>query len=168
MATIRIPLLGNALSTTAGAYWAPYSAYNSGTTRDVGVWVFQDAQTGTVSVGFQVPKNWISGSTNIILLWTSSTTAGNVVWNVTHRSAAAASTLMDTNTTPASRTDTLTTSSKPGAGDQLESDTVNITDTDWAVDEFVAMDIIRLGSDGSDTKADSAILFGAMLEYADA
>lgn len=168
MATIRIPLLGNALSTTAGAYWAPYSAYNSGTTRDVGVWIFQDAQTGTASVGFPVPKNWVTGTTKLVLLWTSATTAGNVVWNATHRSATVASTLMDTNTTPASRTDAVTTSSKPGAADQLEEDTITLTTTDWAVDRFIALDVIRLGSDASDTKADSAVLFGALLEYADA
>ncbi|WP_347311355.1 hypothetical protein [Defluviimonas sp. SAOS-178_SWC] len=165
MALHRIPLLGNALSKSAAAYWAPYSAYNASTVRDIGVWIFQDAATGTVSVGFAVPKNWVAGSTKLVLEWSSKTAAGNVVWNVTHRAAATA--IMNTNTSPASRTDALTTSSKPGSASRLEEDAITLTDTDWAVDSFVAMDIIRLGSDGSDTKTDSAVLFGAVLEYAD-
>lgn len=169
MALVRVPLMADAFSPDANAYWSLYSAVaGSAPTRDVGVWVFQDAVTGILKFSFAVPKNWVSGSTKLVLLWTSPTTAGNVVFNATHRAATASSTIMNTNTTPASRTDALTTSAKPGAADQLEVDTITITDTDWAVDRLIVTELSRLGADGSDTKAANAILFAALLEYADA
>lgn len=167
MATHRLPLLGAPLLKNANAYWSPYSAYNATTVRDVGCIIFSATATGIAHGSFVVPKNWI-GSTKLILYWTSKTTAGNIVWNCTHRAGTPGTTIMNTNTTPASRTDALTTASKPGAASQLETSEISLTTTDWAVDRLITMDITRLGADASDTKADVAVLFRALLEYSDA
>lgn len=168
MATIRIPILGNSLSLTDNPNWAAYSSYNATVVHDFAAWFFNATATGSLRGQFQVPKNFVAGSTKLIILWTSVTTAGNVVWQAEHRAMLPATSLVDDNTSPAARTDSITTASKPGAADRLETDTITLTDTDWTVDDLVTLTLQRLGADASDTKSDFAAVAGITLEYADA
>lgn len=167
MATFRLPIGGNLLTADSNAYMVPYSNVNTGTTQDVFVWVFVDAATGTIKGTFEIPQNWV-GSSKLIIQWTSETTAGNVRWEIKHRSMLPGTSKFDTSTTPAEITQTVDTSSKPGAASDLEEDSITLTATDLTVGDLVYFEFSRLGAHANDTKSAVVSLINLLFEYADA
>src|SRR3972149_3413365 len=86
MATHRIPILGWSARPIASGFFP--EPYNVKATNDVWkrlVWVFNDTATRDgLHGGFIVPKNYV-GSPAIKVVWTSTVTTGNVVWDFEYR-----------------------------------------------------------------------------------
>lgn len=168
MATHRFSIARDLRPADSSTYLTPYSnVHGSSPAQDPFVWVFLDAATGTLKGVFQVPENWI-GTSKLIIQWTSETTAGNVRWQIKHRSMLPGTTILDTDTTPAGITQTLDTASKPGAQSRLEQDEISLTETDLTAGDVVYFEFSRLGGHANDTKADDVSLVGLLFEYADA
>lgn len=168
MATHRVAIPGPFFSANGNAYPSLMTNVVSGSTQDFPLWVFQDGVTGTVQGMFPIPTNYV-GTPKLIILWSSPTTAGNVVWDIVHRTMTAGSHALDISTSPSEINETnLATSSKPGAADQLEEDEIALTTTDLSADRVMYFEFSRLGGDGSDTKSDDAYVVGLVFEYSDA
>lgn len=168
MATQTIPILGRLhYGSNGAAYPQNYVVENSGTTQNAIVPLFEDAATGTISLTFMVPEDY-AGSPVLVIGWTSETTAGNVRFEAVHRVMTAGSTLLDTATTPSAVTQTLDTSSKPGAASQYEEDTISLTSTGYAAGKLIHLAFSRLGGHANDTKAASITLWDLSFQYSDA
>jgi hypothetical protein len=88
VATHRIPILGSANPSggTAGAVFCePYAIKATNDVWNPLLWVFNDpsARNG-LACKFTVPKNYV-GTAAFIVVWTSTATSGNVVWDVDYR-----------------------------------------------------------------------------------
>ena len=168
MAIHRVAIPGPFYSANGNAYPSLMTNVVSGSTQDFPLWVFQDAVTGTIQGLLPIPTNYVS-TPKLIILWSSPTAAGNVVWDIVHRTMTPGTDLLDTSTSPAEINETnLATASKPGAADRLEEDEIALTTTDLVADELLYFEFSRIGGDASDTKTDDAYVVGLLFEYADA
>lgn len=114
--------------------------------------------------GFTVPKNYV-GSAVLIIVWTATLTSGNVVFDFEYRTVGGNDTTsLDQSGTEESVT---VTDAAPGAAHRRLEATVNLTSANLAADEEVEFFLARDGADAADTMAGSAILFNALLQYAD-
>lgn len=115
--------------------------------------------------GFTVPKNYV-GSAVVVIVWTSTITTGNVVWDFDYRTVAG----NDTTSLDQSGTEeaVTVTDAAPGAAHRRLEATVNLTSANLAADDEVEFFLGRDGVDAADTMAGSALLFNALLQFADA
>lgn len=166
MSTFRTSLL-NASIVPSGASYQPYSNFVT-TVRDQIIITFDAATDNELRGSFSVPQNWVTGTTKVVPIWTSETAANNVVWEFYHRSVDNGEQL-ETNTTPVTDTgDSVTTSSKPPNANEKSEDPITLDTTEWAAGNLIQFVFRRDADNGSDTKADLALLFGLELEYSDA
>src|SRR3972149_7171101 len=87
MSVHRMPILGwGTIPNSSGSVF--FEPYNIKATNDVWdrlVCVFNDTATRIgLAGGFTVPKNYV-GSPKIVVVWTSTATSGNVVWDCDYR-----------------------------------------------------------------------------------
>jgi len=167
MATHCFPILSGVLPLDANAYLAPYLVANAATTQNFLCWRMSGTADSQLSGLFRVPANYV-GTPALKITWTSQTTTGNCVFNFRHRTMTAGSSLADISTSPTERADTVTTSSKPGAADQVEEDSISLTTTDLAAGGLVYFELERKATDGSDTKTDWVEVLDVSFQYADA
>lgn len=167
MATYRIPILGPQTlpDATGDVFQEPY---NVKATNDF--WrhlhfIFNDTATKiSLYALFGVPKNYVSSAAWVIV-WTSTATSGNVVWETAYRTVAgddAAS--LDQATAEETQT---VTDAAPTATDRRLETTITPTASNFAADETVELRFSRDGSSGSDTMAAAAQLVGLYFQYAD-
>lgn len=172
MATHRIPILGWASrpDDTGECFFEPYDvlATNDVWDRLIGRFGSSNAAQPTVrhgiAGGFTVPKNYV-GTPVLVIVWTSTLTSGNVVWDFEYRTVGGNDTTsLDQSGTEESVT---VTDAAPGAAHRRLEATISLT-ANFAVDEEVEFYFARDGADGADTLAGSALLFQLLFEYADA
>lgn len=168
MATHRIPILGfNTVPDASGnVFLEPYSIK---ATNDV--WrhlhfIFNDTSTRDLLYGlFNVPKNYV-GTASLIIVWTSTATTGDVVWDFDYRTVAGNDT---TSLDQAGTEEAVTvTDTAPGATDRRLEVSISLTSANLAADETVEFLFGRDGASGSDTMAAAAQLVGLFFQYADA
>ncbi len=168
MATHRIPLLGpNCLPDTSGSVF--FEPYDTKATNDIyrhANAVFNDTATKLTIYGtFNVPKNYV-GTAAIKIVWTSTATSGDVVWDFDYRAITGNdSESFDQATHQESVT---VTDTAPGAAHRRLEVSVSLTSANLAADDTVTFLISRDGAAGGDTMAAAALLFDLLLEYADA
>ena len=167
MATHRLPIgFGSLFPDNEFASFIPYDLVDTGTTRNAIVLNFDAASDGEVSGTFEVPQNWV-GTTNLIVKWTSEGTSGNFDIEFLHR-AVADTQRVDTNTTPATQTNTLIAAAPTGSAGELEEDSISLTTTDWAVGEMIQFQFRRDANDATnDTLASDAQVWQLLIEYSD-
>lgn len=168
MATHRIPILGaaNPSGGTAGAVFCePYTIKATNDVWNPLVWVFNDpVLRNGLHCRFTVPKNYVSAGA-FIVVWTSTATSGNVVWDVDYRTVDGDNT---TSLDQAGTQESLTvTDAAPGAANRRLEVSLAATAANFAADDMVTAALFRDGSDAADTMAAAAVLFDLLFEFSD-
>lgn len=167
MATHRKSIMQNLQFDSSGnGYFAPYADLATNDQWNPQVAVFKDTSTRIVLYGTSsIPKNYV-GTASVIIVWTSTATSGNVVWDFDYRAVGGndSESLDQTGTQEA----VTVTDAAPGAAHRRLEVSISLTSSNLAADDTIEFLIARDGADGSDTMAASAILAGVFLEYSDA
>ena len=168
MATRRKSLLeGDLLPDTSGnVFFEPYSIKATNDIFKHGVWIFNDTATKLQIFGTcDIPKEYV-GTASIIIVWTSTATTGNVVWDFDYRAVGGNDTeSLDQATFQESVT--VTDAAPTAANNRLEV-SVNLTSANLAADDTFEFAIGRDGADAADTMAAAAILVDVFLQFNDA
>ena len=168
MATIRIPILNWPAipDDSEEMFFEPFSVKATNDVWKRIVAIFNDSATRNgLHGGFVVPKDYVD-SANIIIVWTSTATAGNVEWDFDYRAVGG----NDTESLDQSGTqETVNVAdAAPTAALRRLEVALALTDANLAADDEVEFTLFRDGTDAGDTMAASAILFSLLFEYADA
>jgi len=165
MATHRlyIPAIAFLPDTSGNCYPKPSSVNDSNDFVPREILAFKDSGT-KVSAGatFQIPVNYV-GTPKLQVIWKSTATSGDVVWDVDFVAVAVAETL---DPAAADESETVTTTTNGTALDRNESE-VTPTGSTFAVEDVVLLKVSRDGLDAADTMAAEALFEGVAFEYAD-
>jgi hypothetical protein len=168
VATYRIPILdfANPSGGTAGAVFAePYAVKATNDVWNRLVWIFTNTATRDgLHSGFMVPKNYAAGA-KIVVVWTSTVTTGDVVWDCDYRTVSGddANSLDQT-----SNEESVTvTDTAPGAAHRRLEASMTLTAGNFAPDDEVEFALFRDGAAAGDTLAGDVIVFELMFEYTD-
>jgi hypothetical protein len=168
MATHIINILGaNTVPDTSGSVFVePYDVKASNDVWDFLVFIFNDTATRIGLRGlFRVPQNYV-GTAKIVVEWTATATSGDVEWDFDYRAIGGNDTeSMDQAGTQESVNSNDTA---PGAAHRRLSFELTLTSGNLAAGDLVEFELFRDGTDGGDTMAAAAILFGLFFSYADA
>jgi hypothetical protein len=106
------------------------------------------------------------GVPRIVLTWLTVPIAGAVVWDVDYRAIATAATESGD---PTTWQESVTSGpiTVPGTTLRIVETMLNLTAGNFAVDDFVQMEISRDGTDVADTVAGDVILLDAEFEWQD-
>ena len=168
MATHRISLLGSDLlpDSSGNVFFEPYTVKATNDVFKHGVWVFNDTATKLQIFGTcPIPKNYV-GTASIILVWTSTATTGNVVWDADYR-AVGGNDAESLDQATFQESVTVTDAAPAAANNRLEV-SVSLTSANLAADDTLEFAIGRDGADSADTMAAAAILVDVLLQYNDA
>lgn len=167
MATIRQSILGFAtVPDNAGEVF--FESYTIKATNDVFpqlVLVFNDTTSRKgVRGSFNVPANYV-GNAKIIVVWTSAATSGDVEWDFDYRAVGG---------NDAESLDQATVQESVNQGDTAPTSTdlrleaqLALTSANFAVNDTVAFELFRDGSDAGDTMAAAATVHDVLFEYTD-
>lgn len=164
-ATFRIPINGPGnLPDTSGNVWPEAASLTQTNDRyPQQVIMFNDTST-KVSLGgnFIVPHNYV-GSPKVYVLWTSTATSGDAVWDFEYTAIGGDdSESLD----PSSDQEALSvTDTAPTASQRLLKASVTLTAGNLAADDIVEFKLSRDGADGSDTMAGDAAVYSILFEY---
>lgn len=165
MATHRlwIPATAFLPDSSGNVYPKPDSNDNSNDRFPHEILAFKDSGTriGAFTT-FAVPKNYV-GTPKAYVVWKSTATSGDVVWDVDTKAVADGESL-DPSTDDDAQTVTTTT---PGTARLRKDSSVTLTGT-YAADDEVLLGVYRDGAQGADTLAAEALFEGVFFEYADA
>ena len=168
MATHRIPILGAGTipDATGNAFFEPYSIKATNDQWRHLVAVLNDSGTKVGLYGsFWVPKNYV-GTPKIIVVWATTATTGNVVWDFDYRAIGGD----DTESLDQSGTQeavTVTDAAASAAHERLTPE-MALTAANLAADDLVEFFFARDGASASDTLAAAALVHALIFEYADA
>jgi hypothetical protein len=172
MATHIIPILGaNTVPDSSGNCWMePYTVLATNDVWGFLVWRFGAANDAapTTRIGlrgmFRVPTNYVDTAV-ILVEWTSTLTSNDVEWDFDYRAIGGDDAeSMDQSGTQESVNNNDTA---PSAAHERLVCSLDITDANLAAGDLVEFELFRDGTDGGDTLAGSAIVFGAYFSYAD-
>lgn len=163
MATVIADVFGALqLPDTSGNIWAePASITQTNDLYPQMIWRYKDSGT-KISVGFRfiVPNDY-AGSPVFGLVWTSTATSGDVVWDLDYVCAARTATL-----DPAATEEVLTvTSTAPGSSQTGVNPTMSATAANLSAGQVIMGSLSRDGASGSDTMAADAALYGFYFQY---
>lgn len=133
-----------------------------------GLWRFKNAGSAKIKLGgrFTVPNNYnASGTTLIIVKWTTTATSNNLVWGFEYRSIAGD----DSNSLDQSTAvETLSvTDVAPGAAWRQLLPTMTVTASNIAAGDTLQYNFYRDKSSGSDTLAADGFLVDLIFSYTD-
>jgi len=165
MATLRLPILGHGTNPDPGdtVYFQPYTI---AATNDVWaplVAVFPDDSTRTGLQGlFAVPQDYVD-TANVVIVWTTTATAGDVEWDFDYRAVGG----NDTESLDQAGTQESVNANDtaPSATDERMVLTIALTDGNLAAGDTVTFALFRDGTDAGDDMAASAYLFELFFEY---
>ena len=166
MAVHRINILGpNTLPDDSGdVFFEPYSIKATNDVWGYLIAIFNDTATRIGLRGkFNVPQNYV-GSANLIIIWTSTATAGNVEWDFDYRAVGGAESLDQAGTQESVNSN----DAAPGSTDERQELSIPLTDANFAAGDEVPFELFRDGTDGGDTMSAAAQLHAAYFQYADA
>jgi len=166
--THRIPILGWAMSPNASGnvFLEPYSTKATNDLFDRLVLIFNDTATrDSLSGSFTIPQNYVD-TANLVVVWTSTATSGDVEWDFDYRAVGGNDTESLDQTTYQESVNTNDTA--PSATDERMEITLALTDGNFAAGDNVLFTFSRDGSDGGDGMAAAAIVVEIYFEYNDA
>lgn len=161
--TIRVNMLGwgTLADPNGNAFFEPYSIKATNDVWKRTVLTFNDTATKDGVHGFfHVPKDYVD-SANLVVVWTSTATAGDVEWEIDYRSVAIGESA-DQNT-PQENTGSNDTA--PGTTDLLQEFDIALTDGNFAAEDIVEFIFYRDGTDGGDTLAAAVTVHHLLFEY---
>lgn len=162
----RHPLLNSsAVPDSSGNVWAePYTVAATNDVWGALIWRFKDTSTriGLKCFG-DIPSDYNGGTTNLIVVWTSTATSGDVEWDMDYRAVGGNdSESLDQSGTQESVNNNDTA---PGAAHRRLECSIALTSSNLAANDTLEFELFRDGTDGGDTMAADALLFGLYLEY---
>ncbi len=166
MATHRIPILSAINPDTSGnVFLEPYAIKATNDVWSPLVVIFNDTATRIGLHGiFNVPKNYV-GTAKLIIVWTSTATSGDVVWDCDYRAVTGNDTESLDQT--GNQESVTVTDTAPGAANRRMEVSITLTSGNFAADDTVTYTFFRDGT-AADTIAAAVILFDLLFEYADA
>lgn len=115
--------------------------------------------------GFTVPKNYV-GTANLIVVWTTTATTGDVEWDFDYRAVGGNDT--ESLDQVGTQESVNANDTAPSAAHERMEISIALTATNFAADDEVEYLFVRDGTDVGDTMAAAAILFELLFEYSDA
>jgi hypothetical protein len=169
MSTFRLPLLTwSSVPDTSGNVWIePLDIAATNDVWDHLVWRFKDTATRIGLRGSaNIPKNYnSSGTTALIVVWSSTATSGDVEWDFDYRAVGGNdSESLDQAGTQESVN---LNDTAPGAAWRRLECSITLTASNLAADDTLQFEVFRDGTDGGDTMAADAYMFGLFLQYTD-
>ena len=168
MATHRIPILGwSTVPDTGGdVFFEPYTVKATNDVWGYLVTVFNDTAARDGLRGrFDVPVNYV-GTANLIVVWTTTATTGDVEWDFDYRAVGG----NDAESLDQSGTQETVNSNDtaPSTTDERMEISIALTDANFAAKDTVQFEHFRDGTDAGDTISAAVQLHGLFFEYADA
>ena len=168
MATHRLPIIGwpTLVEADGDVFFEPYTTKATNDNWGHLVLVFNDTATRDGFYGmFNVPQNYVD-TANLVVVWTSTATSGDVEWDFDYRAVGGNDTeSLDQATAQQSVNGNDTA---PSATDERMEISIALTDGNFAAGDTVEFLFARDGTDGGDTLSAAVMLFGLFFEYADA
>jgi len=167
MAIHRIPILGwQTLPDTIGdVFLQPADVKATNDVWDRLVFVFNNTSARDGLHGaFNVPKNYV-GTANLIVVWTSTATSGDVEWDFDYRAIGGndAESLDQTGTQESVNAN----DTAPSATDERMEISISLTNANFAADDTVLFTLFRDGTDAGDTITAAVQLIDLFFEYTD-
>lgn len=168
MATHRLPILGFATvpDTTGTAFFQPYSIE---ATNDVWrhlVLTLNDTAADHGIYGkFAVPVGYVD-TANLIIVWTATAIVGDVEYDFMYRAVGGDD--IESLDQAGNDEDVNSEDTAPSAINERLELTIALTDGNFAAEDTVEFFFSRDGTDGGDTMAAAALVFGLFFEYNDA
>jgi putative transposon-encoded protein len=165
MATHRlfIPATAFLPDTSGNCYPKPSSIDDTNDRFPHEILAFKDSGTRVgASAAFVVPKNYV-GTPKGYVVWKSTATSGDVVWDVDTKAIADGESL-----DPTTDDDAQTVTATTPATARLREDSVVTFSGTYAADDAVLVSVYRDGVQAADTLATEALVEGFLFEYADA
>jgi hypothetical protein len=168
MATQRPSILGaNTVPDSSGdVFQEPYSIKATNDLWEYLVTIFNDSGTRIGLRGqFPVPQGYVD-TANLVIVWTSTATSGDVEWDFDYRAVGG----NDTESLDQSSAQETVNSNDtaPSAVNERMEISIALTDGNFAAGDTVQFELFRDGTDAGDTMAAAAILHDVYFEYADA
>jgi hypothetical protein len=168
MATHRLPILGfpTVPDASGDVFFEPYTVKATNDVWGRLVAIFNDTATRIgLRGGFTVPKNYVD-SANLVIVWTSTATSGDVEWDFDYRAVGGDDT--ESLDQAGTQESVNANDTAPSAAHERMEISIALTDGNFAVDDEVEFELFRDGTDGGDGMAAAGIVFGVFFEYADA
>ena len=169
MATFRVPIFGYQLRPDASSvmYFQGYDVHATNVVWKQIVAVWEDSVSKRVLRGaFEVPSNYTS-TPEIVVIWTSATTTGDVVWDFEYR-------VVSGDDTSGQSLDQSGSDEAAGVTDTAPTDahlrleaTITLTGSHWSSNSTCEFILARDSTNSSDDLADEALVFDAMFSYSD-
>lgn len=168
MATHRIPILGwpTVPDTSGNVFLEPYTIKATNDVWGYLVCVFKDSGTRIgIRGNFIVPQNYVN-SANLVVIWTTTATSGDVEWDFDYRAVGG----NDTESLDQAGTQQSVNANDtaPSATDERMEIPISLTDGNFATGDLVQFEFFRDGTDGGDTLSAAVQLHALLFEYADA
>lgn len=166
MATHRMSIIGWQVKIdTANIFFEPYTVKATNDAWKHFALVFKDTATRDVLYGtFEVPENYV-GAPKVKVVWTSTGTTGNVVWDFDYRAIGGTNTeSFDQATAQESVT---VTSAAPGATDRRMVAEMALTAANLSAGDTVEFLFGRDGASASDTLAAAVTVHAILFEFSD-
>lgn len=168
MATHRLSILGwqTRPDDTGDVFFEPYSIKATNDQWQHLVLVMNDTATRNGIYGvFDVPQNYV-GTANLIVVWTSTATSGDIEADFDYRAVGG----NDTESLDQAGTQESVNSNDtaPSAAHERMELSIALTDGNFSAGDTVEFFFPRDGTDAGDTMAAAALIFGLFFEYADA
>lgn len=168
MATHRLSILGwqTRPDDTGDVFFEPYSIKATNDQWQHLVLVMNDTATRNGVYGvFDVPQNYV-GTANLIVVWTSTATSGDIEADFDYRAVGG----NDTESLDQAGTQESVNSNDtaPSAAHERMELSIALTDGNFSAGDTVEFFFPRDGTDAGDTMAAAALIFGLFFEYADA
>jgi len=166
-ATHRVPIIGWAAvpEISGDVFFEPYTVKATNDLFGRMVLIFNDTATkDSLMGGFTVPQNYV-GTANLVIVWTSTATTGDVEWDFSYRAVGG----NDTESLDQSsyQQEVNSNDTAPSATDERMEITIALTDGNFVAGDNVQFTFSRDGTDGGDGMAAAAILFELYFEYND-
>lgn len=167
MATHRISIFGRMMPDTSGNCWFEPASITQPTNDRYPqmVAIFKDNSTKAGFGGnFRIPKNY-NTTPKVYVLWTSTATSGNAVFDFDYTAVAKTGESVD----PAADQESLTvTTAAPGTTQLTLESSMSLTAGNLAIDDLVQFKISRDASDAADTITGvNLACYDVVFEYSD-
>ena len=166
MALHRISILEAALPDTSGNTWFEPASISQPTNDRYPQTVARFLNSATkdgIGGHFRIPKNYV-GTPKFYVLWTTTATSGDAIWDLDYTSIASSGESVD----PSADQESLTvTTAAPGTTQLTQESSMTATGSNFAVDDLVQFKVSRDGA-SSDTIAADLVVYDVVFEYADA
>jgi hypothetical protein len=166
VATRYMSILGHDwVPNASGVYVASYNDFATNDVWDSTVVVFPDSGLRDGIAGRFLIPSWFVSSPEIVVVWTSTATTGNVVWDFDYR-AVGGDNLESLDQTGTQEALTVTDAA-PGAAHRRLAAAMAMTAANLAAQDEVEFELFRDGAIAGDTMAASALLFRLMFRASD-